>query len=72
VRDGEHGESKFCRECATALPQAGELAVFVTRTLETMPKEVARGTIFAGGYEIIKSRQPWEWAGFDRPVEGSR
>jgi serine/threonine protein kinase/lipoprotein NlpI len=48
------GDSKFCKECATALPSSEKPQVSVTRTLETTPFELARGIIFAGRYEIIE------------------
>jgi len=43
-------ESKFCKECETPFP--GE--VVHTKTLETPTEELARGTVFAGRYEIIE------------------
>ncbi len=48
--------SKFCRECATPLPAgpAEEPQASFTRTLETTAGELARGTVFAGRYEIIE------------------
>ena len=47
-------ESKFCRECAAALPDSGQPQISVTRTLELPADELARGTVFAGRYEIIE------------------
>ena len=44
---------KFCGECATALTQADAQPSF-TKTLETQPDELTRGTFFAGRYEIIE------------------
>ena len=46
-------DSKFCKECATPLPPADGQVSF-TKTLETSPAELARGTTFAGRYEIIE------------------
>jgi serine/threonine protein kinase/tetratricopeptide (TPR) repeat protein len=53
---------KFCSECGTRirghLPDSPESGTCpqnsLTRTLETMPTELARGTVFAGRYEIIE------------------
>jgi len=45
-------DSKFCKECATPLPGAGE--ALPTRTLEGSTEELKRGTVFAGRYEIIE------------------
>jgi eukaryotic-like serine/threonine-protein kinase len=44
--------SKFCRECATPVPAAPPASP--TETLETTTDELARGTVFAGRYEIIE------------------
>jgi serine/threonine protein kinase len=45
-------DSKFCKECATPLPFAGDLSI--TKTLETPPKGLALGSIFAGRYQILE------------------
>jgi len=48
-------DSKFCRECATPLPGHPKTSdISVTRTLETVADELARGIVFAGRYEIIE------------------
>ena len=47
-------DSKFCKECATALPPSEKPQISVTRTLETAADELARGTVFAERYEIIE------------------
>ncbi|MFZ2052860.1 MAG: protein kinase [Candidatus Aminicenantales bacterium] len=47
-------DSKFCKECATALPSSEKPQISVTRTLEMPADELARGTLFAGRYEIIE------------------
>ncbi|MCJ7589027.1 MAG: protein kinase [Candidatus Aminicenantes bacterium] len=47
-------DSKFCKECATALPSSEKPQISVTRTLETTADDFARGTLFAGRYEIIE------------------
>ena len=43
---------KFCGECGTALPSPRSIEV--TETIETSKQELARGTTFAGRYEIIE------------------
>jgi serine/threonine protein kinase/Tol biopolymer transport system component len=48
-------DSKFCKECATPLTPSDVLEVSVTKTLETPPDLLARGTLFAGRYEIIEA-----------------
>ena len=45
-------DSKFCKECATPLPESGEASH--TKTLETPTEELTRGSVFAGRYEIIE------------------
>lgn len=45
-------DSKFCKECATPLPQQ-EDAVH-TKTLETPTEEFTTGSTFAGRYQIIE------------------
>jgi serine/threonine protein kinase/tetratricopeptide (TPR) repeat protein len=47
-------DSKFCKECATPLPSGAMGQASFTLTLETTPDELARGTLFAGRYEIIE------------------
>ena len=47
-------DSKFCKECATALPSPAKPQISVTRTIELPADELARGTLFAGRYEIIE------------------
>ncbi len=47
-------DSKFCKECATRLPSSDKPQISITRTLETTADELARGTVFAGRYEIIE------------------
>ncbi len=46
--------SRFCSNCAASLTQAGEPGVSMTRTIETAADEPARGTVFAGRYEVIE------------------
>jgi tetratricopeptide (TPR) repeat protein len=46
-------DSQFCKKCATALPPDSG-GVSLTRILETTTDELARGTVFAGRYEIIE------------------
>jgi serine/threonine protein kinase/tetratricopeptide (TPR) repeat protein len=51
----ENPETKqFCADCGTQLPPLKGIEVSVTRTLETTPDELARGSLFAGRYEIIE------------------
>jgi serine/threonine protein kinase/Tfp pilus assembly protein PilF len=45
---------KFCGECATPLPSSEDIQISQTKTLETPAKELTRGTLFAGRYEIIE------------------
>jgi len=45
-------DSEFCKKCATPLPSQKDISV--TETLETPAEELARGTTFAGRYEIIE------------------
>jgi len=47
-------DSKFCKECATPLPAGTKEQISFTRTLETRADELARGTLFAGRYEVIE------------------
>lgn len=47
-------DSKFCKECATALPPSEELAVSLTKTIETPVKDLSTGSVFAGRYQIIE------------------
>lgn len=46
-------DSKFCKECGTQLFPS-ERIPSRTETLETPTEELARGTAFAGRYEIIE------------------
>jgi len=47
-------DSKFCRECAAPLTAHAAPEISVTRTIETNVEELARGTTFAGRYEIVE------------------
>jgi len=47
-------DSKFCKECATALPAKEELASSLTKTIETAVEELSTGSIYAGRYQIIE------------------
>lgn len=47
-------DSGFCSKCGTQLPPSEESSVFPTETLEIPSEELARGSIFAGRYEIIE------------------
>ncbi|MFC2158300.1 protein kinase [Acidobacteriota bacterium] len=46
-------DSKFCRECATPLPQTQDAKVY-TKTIETPREELTTGSNFAGRYQIIE------------------
>jgi len=46
-------EAHFCRNCGTQL-QVSEKADISTVTLQPSIKELSRGTIFAGRYEVIE------------------
>jgi serine/threonine protein kinase len=45
-------DSKYCKECATPLPESVEVSH--TKTLETPTKELTTGSIFGGRYQIIE------------------
>ena len=47
-------DTLYCGKCATQLPSLEEISPFHTKTLETPTEELARGTTFAGRYEIIE------------------
>jgi eukaryotic-like serine/threonine-protein kinase len=47
-------DSRFCKECATALPATSQPGVMVTETLDTRPVELTTGSSFAGRYQIIE------------------
>ena len=46
-------DSKFCKECATPLPQADKTKA-PTRTIEAPKSELTTGSTFAGRYQIIE------------------
>jgi len=45
-------DSKFCKECATPLPESGEASH--TKTFETPTEDLTWGSVFAGRYKIIE------------------
>jgi serine/threonine protein kinase len=47
-------DSRFCNRCATPLPKEGHNIIPFTETFQAYVKELVRGTIFAGRYEIIE------------------
>jgi serine/threonine protein kinase/tetratricopeptide (TPR) repeat protein len=47
-------DSKFCKECATALPAKEDLVSSPTKTIETAVEELSTGSIYAGRYQIIE------------------
>jgi serine/threonine protein kinase/tetratricopeptide (TPR) repeat protein len=47
-------DSKYCKECATALPHPPSIASPPTRTIETPREELTTGTLFASRYQIVE------------------
>jgi len=47
-------DSRFCHKCATPLPKEGQNIIPFTETFQAYVKELTRGTIFAGRYEVIE------------------
>ena len=47
-------DSHFCGQCGTPLPGFKDISAFPTRTLSKSFGRMARGTVFAGRYEIIE------------------
>ena len=47
-------DSQFCKNCATPLPFSEEISVIHTKTLLIPPKDIIKGTIFAGRYKFIE------------------
>ena len=47
-------DSKYCRECATALPHRAPGIGSPTKTIETPREELTTGTLFAGRYQIVE------------------
>ena len=47
-------DSKYCKECASALLTSAEMDVIHTRTIETPIEELTTGITFAGRYQIIE------------------
>jgi serine/threonine protein kinase len=47
-------DSRFCAKCATPLPQDDSRAGSSTETFQAYVRELARGTVFAGRYEVIE------------------
>ncbi len=47
-------DSKYCRECATALPHPPGTSGPPTRTLDTPREELTTGTLFASRYQIVE------------------
>ncbi|MDH4272273.1 MAG: protein kinase, partial [Candidatus Aminicenantes bacterium] len=54
-RTDNPSDAKYCKECATPLPDSRGLDLSQTKTLETpAEKGLPRGTIVAGRYEVIE------------------
>jgi serine/threonine protein kinase/Flp pilus assembly protein TadD len=47
-------DSKYCKECATALPHPSGITAPPTRTVETAREELTTGTLFASRYQIVE------------------
>ena len=47
-------DSKYCKECATALPHPPGPSSPPTRTLDTPREELTTGTLFASRYQIVE------------------
>jgi serine/threonine protein kinase len=47
-------DSNYCKKCATQLPFSEEVSVFHTKTLQIPPKDLIKGTTFAGRYKFIE------------------
>jgi serine/threonine protein kinase/tetratricopeptide (TPR) repeat protein len=47
-------DSKYCKECATALPHPPGIPSPPTRTIETPREELTTGTLFASRYQIVE------------------
>ena len=47
-------DSRFCKNCASALPVSSKTSLSHTQTLETPLQELSRGNLVAGRYEIIE------------------
>ncbi|MCJ7581710.1 MAG: protein kinase [Candidatus Aminicenantes bacterium] len=52
-RTNNPDESKFCKECATPLPQSEDIKV-PTKTIQFPKAELTTGSTFAGRYQIIE------------------
>jgi tetratricopeptide (TPR) repeat protein/TolB-like protein len=47
-------DSKYCKECATALSHSAGISGFPTKTIETPREELTTGTLFASRYQIVE------------------
>jgi len=47
-------DSRFCHKCATPLPQDTSNIIPLTDTFQAYIRELSRGTVFAGRYEVIE------------------
>lgn len=47
-------DTLYCGKCGSRLLSVEELPISQTKTIQTPLKELTRGTIFAGRYEVIE------------------
>lgn len=47
-------DSKFCKKCGTIFPLSEHISVSHIENLEASKEELTKGSIFAGGYQIIE------------------
>ncbi|MDH4270515.1 MAG: protein kinase [Candidatus Aminicenantes bacterium] len=47
-------DSKYCKECATALTPPADVSAFPTQTIEAPRQDLATGTLFASRYKIVE------------------
>ncbi|OGD30476.1 MAG: hypothetical protein A2Y56_06030 [Candidatus Aminicenantes bacterium RBG_13_63_10] len=47
-------DSRFCHKCATPLPQDTSNIISLTESFQAYIRELSRGTVFAGRYEVIE------------------
>jgi len=47
-------DSKYCKECATALTSPADVSAFPTQTIEAHRQDLTTGTVFAGRYQVVE------------------